>query len=53
MARYYYADRTHLGIEKDAPVPRLVELRPSGVASVQAHRRVGGLYHRYEWAAAA
>lgn len=50
---YYHGDRTHLGIEKDAPVARPVELRPAGAAAVQARRRVGGLYHRYEWAAAA
>ncbi|HEX7622103.1 MAG TPA: integrase core domain-containing protein, partial [Anaeromyxobacteraceae bacterium] len=49
---YYHQDRTHLGVEKDAPVARPVDLRPGG-AAVQARRRVGGLYHRYEWAAAA
>ena len=49
---YYHRDRTHLGVEKDAPVARPVELRPAGAAAVQARRRVGGLYHRYEWAAA-
>jgi hypothetical protein len=49
---YSHGDRTHLGIEKDAPVAGPVELRPPG-AAVQARRRVGGLYHRYEWAAAA
>ena len=48
---YYHGDRTHLGVEKDAPVARPVELRPAGAAIVQARRRVGGLYHRYEWAA--
>jgi len=48
---YYHQNRTHLGVEKDAPVARPVELRPGG--AVQARRRVGGLYHRYEWAAAA
>ena len=50
---YYHGDRTHLGVEKDAPVVRAVELRPAGAATVQARRRVGGLYHRYEWVAAA
>jgi transposase InsO family protein len=50
---YYHRDRTHLGVEKDAPVTRPVELRPAGTAAVHAHRRVGGLYHRYVWAAAA
>ncbi len=50
---YYHRDRTHLGVEKDAPVARPVELRPAAPAVVRARRRVGGLYHRYEWAAAA
>lgn len=49
---YYHGDRTHLGVEKDAPVARAVELRPADIIAVQARRRVGGLYHRYEWAAA-
>ena len=50
---YYHVDRTHLGIEKDAPVARPVELRSAGAAAVHAQRRVGGLHHRYVWAAAA
>ncbi|HEX7489893.1 MAG TPA: integrase core domain-containing protein, partial [Anaeromyxobacteraceae bacterium] len=50
---YYHGDRTHLGVKKDAPMPRPVELRPAGASAVRARRRVGGLYHRYEWAAAA
>ena len=50
---YYHADRTHLGIEKDAPVRRPAELRPEASSAVRARRRVGGLYHRYEWAATA
>ena len=50
---YYHGDRTHLGVKKDAPMARSVELRPAGASAVRARRRVGGLYHRYEWAAAA
>jgi putative transposase len=50
---YYRADRTHLGVEKDAPVARPVEPRPAGASTVQARRRVGGLYHWYQWAATA
>ncbi len=45
---YYHGDRTHLGVDKDAPVVRPVDLRPAGAAAVHAHRRVGGLHHRYE-----
>ena len=50
---YYHEDRTHLGVDKDAPVPRSVEQRPAGAVVVQARRRVGGLHHRYSWRAAA
>jgi transposase InsO family protein len=50
---YYHRDRTHLGLEKDAPVVRPVELRPAGAAAVHAQRRVRGLHHRDVWSAAA
>jgi len=50
---YHHGDRTHLGVKKDAPMARSVELRPAGASAVRARRRVGGLYHRYDWAAAA
>ncbi len=50
---YYLTDRTHLGLEKDAPVVRLVEPRPAGATGVDAGPRVGGLHHRYSWRAAA
>ena len=50
---YYHDDRTHLGVEKDAPLTRPVERRPAGSAAVHARRRVGGLHHRYTWTATA
>jgi len=50
---YYLKDRTHLGLDKDAPWARPVELRPGTAASVQVRPRVGGLHHRYSWRAAA
>ena len=50
---YYHEDRTHLGIEKDAPVERPVELRPAETAAVRAGPRVGGLHNRYTRTAAA
>ena len=42
---YYYRDRTHLSLEKDAPEPRPVE-RPDhgGIVEMPV---VGGLHHRY------
>ena len=42
---YYHADRTHLGLEKDAPEERPIEPREMG--EVVAFPRVGGLHHRY------
>jgi transposase InsO family protein len=42
---YYHADRTHLGLEKDAPEKRQIERREMG--EVVAFPRVGGLHHRY------
>jgi transposase InsO family protein len=50
---YYLKDRTHLGLDKDAPWARPVEPRPARCAAVHAQPRVGGLHHRYRWRAAA
>lgn len=47
---YYNASRTHLSIEKDAPLGR--EVQPSALGQVVAIRQVGGLHHRYERRAA-
>ena len=47
---YYNADRTHLGLDKDAPAPRPV--LPPGRGQVIALSRVGGLHHRYDRRAA-
>jgi putative transposase len=43
---YYSRTRTHLGLGKDAPVPRPVALLTA--ARVMAIPQVGGLHHRYE-----
>ncbi len=50
---YYHQDRPHLGLEKDAPMPRPVSNKPRGGGTVIALPRVGGLHHRYEWRLAA
>jgi putative transposase len=50
---YYHHDRTHLGLEKDAPITRSVTARPSSRAPVVALPRVGGLHCRYRWRQAA
>ena len=42
---YYHAARTHLGLGKDAPIPRQVEGPERG--KVIALPFVGGLHHRY------
>jgi hypothetical protein len=48
---YYHDDRTHLGLDKETPGERL-RLPPEGArTTVVARRRLGGLHHRYEWAA--
>ena len=47
---YYHRSRTHLGLRKDTPEPRLVQLPEAGrVISIP---EVGGLHHRYERRAA-
>ena len=43
--RYFHEDRTHLGLEKETPIPRAVE--PPSDGNVVALPRVGGLHHRY------
>ena len=47
---YYNSSRTHLALEKDAPVPRAVA--PPTTGRVVAISHVGGLHHRYERRAA-
>jgi putative transposase len=48
---YYLRTRTHLGLSKDAPVPRPVA-PPTAGRRVIAIPQVGGLHHRYERRAA-
>ncbi len=42
---YYNADRPHMSLEGDAPMPRDVE--PPSMGRVVALPRLGGLHHRY------
>ncbi len=42
---YYHRSRTHLGLEKDCPVTRAVELPSSG--PIRSEPVLGGLHHRY------
>ena len=48
---YYHHARTHLGLEKDAPVPR--RRQNAGEGRVIEVPMVGGLHHCYERRAAA
>jgi putative transposase len=47
---YYEQSRTHLSLNKDAPIPR--PIAPPGDGRVVAIPQVGGLHHRYERQAA-
>jgi putative transposase len=47
---YYERTRTHLSLEKDAPIPRTVQ--PPEFGTVIELPEVGGLHHRYERRAA-
>ena len=47
---YYLRSRTHLGLDKDSPTPRVVMLPSAG--RVVAVPEVNGLHHRYDRVAA-
>lgn len=47
---YYHRSRTHLGLEKDCPVPRPIE--PPEAGPIQVEEILGGLHHRYSRMAA-
>lgn len=47
---YYEKSRTHLGLAKDAPIPRPVQ--PPSFGRLIELPQVGGLHHRYERSAA-
>ncbi len=43
--KYYHEVRTHLGLDKDAPIPR--EIEPQERGAVRSEPMVRGLHHRY------
>jgi hypothetical protein len=49
---YYHEDRTHIGLNKDTPLGRPIEVKPDN-AQLESLPRVGGLHHRYLWKTAA
>ena len=50
--RYYHADRTHDGLDKDTPQGRPPSIKNPG-ERLASHSRLGGLHHRYSWQKAA
>jgi hypothetical protein len=50
---YYNTDRCHLSLNKDSPLGRPVQEKPSSSAKVVSIPKVGGLLHKYEWRDAA
>jgi len=42
---YYHECRTHLGLEKDCPTPRLI--KPPDVGPIRNEPMIGGIHHRY------
>ena len=50
--RYYHADRTHDGLDKDTPAGRPKSIRNPD-ERLSSLPRLGGLHHRYSWAKAA
>jgi hypothetical protein len=50
--RYYHADRTHDGLDKDTPEGRPKSIRNPG-ERLSSLPRLGGLHHRYSWEEAA
>ncbi|MBM3298422.1 MAG: transposase [Deltaproteobacteria bacterium] len=52
--RYHNVDRPHYSLkQKDAPIFRQIQQRPSSDAKVIAFPRGCGIHHRYEWREAA
>jgi transposase InsO family protein len=49
---YYHEDRTHLGLEKDTPKLRAVDVQPEN-GEILKEPRLGGLHYRYRWKKAA
>jgi len=50
---YYNGDRCHLSVERNSPLGREIQERPSESCTVKSISKLGGLQHRYEWKKAA
>ena len=51
--KYYNQDRTHCGLDKDAPSEHPIESKPFKGSKIIRLSRVGGLHNRYQWKEAA
>jgi transposase InsO family protein len=51
--QYYHYDRCHLSLDRNTPMGRHVESKPSQSSKVTSLPRLGGLHHKYEWRKAA
>jgi putative transposase len=49
--RYYHADRTHLGLDKETRAGREAATGTTANAKVVCVPKLGGLHHRYDLAA--
>ena len=50
---YYHENRTHIGLNKETPAGRPLELHPTESRQPLGLPRIGGLHHRYTWSEAA
>ncbi len=46
---YYNKDRCHLSLDRDSPLGRHIQNKPSRHAEVISISKLGGLQHRYDW----
>jgi putative transposase len=46
---YYNKDRCHLSLNRDSPLNRKTDNKPSGNAKVKSLPIIGGLHHKYIW----
>ena len=46
---YYNKDRCHLSLNRDSPLKRVVQKKPTESAGVISLPKLGGLQHLYEW----
>jgi len=50
---YYNKDRCHLSLNRDSPLGRTAQKKPSESSMIVSIPKLGGLQHRYEWKKAA